>query len=433
MENLETTIKSPAAALIGDPARYGRVDESGTVYVQTTDGERVVGSYPGKTAEEALAYFVRKFEVVAAEVALLAARIVSGAMVPEDANQAVSKLRSQIEHLNGVGNIAALRASLEQIPSLIDEHRPAYEAKRAAETEAKAAKRAAALEAKEKLVTEAETLRDSNQWKVTGDRLKELLDEWKKAPRLDKKTDGELWKRFSSARNYFDKKRRQHFASLSKVQTEVKSVKEVIVSEAETLANSTDWVNTARRYKSLMDQWKATGRGKKADDAKLWSRFKTAQDTFFAAKNADLEKRSQSFSENLVKREAIVVEIESLLPITNLDEVRRKFRDLKSRYMKSGQVERGKRNALDRRVESVELSVKEAEQEQWRKSDPGAKARANEVVSQLRAAVADYESKAAKAEANGDLKKANELREAAAARAIWLAEAEKGLSEFNTN
>ncbi|MFM9141862.1 MAG: DUF349 domain-containing protein, partial [Actinomycetota bacterium] len=221
MENLETTIKSPAAALIGDPARYGRVDESGTVYVQTTDGERVVGSYPGKTAEEALAYFVRKFEVVAAEVALLAARIVSGAMVPEDANQAVSKLRSQIEHLNGVGNIAALRASLEQIPSLIDEHRPAYEAKRAAETEAKAAKRAAALEAKEKLVTEAETLRDSNQWKVTGDRLKELLDEWKKAPRLDKKTDGELWKRFSSARNYFDKKRRQHFASLSKVQTEV--------------------------------------------------------------------------------------------------------------------------------------------------------------------------------------------------------------------
>jgi hypothetical protein len=433
MDINETTIKSPAAALIGDPARYGRVDESGTVYVQTSDGERVVGSYPGKTAEEALAYFVRKFEVVAAEVALLAARIVSGAMVPEDANQAVAKLRSQIDHLNGVGNIAALRSSLEQIPSLIDEHRPAYEAKRAAELEAKAAKRAATLDAKEKLVAEAESLRESNQWKVTGDRLKELLDEWKKAPRLDKKTDGELWKRFSSARNYFDKKRRQHFASLSKVQTEVKSQKEIIVSEAEQLSNSTDWVNTARKYKSLMDQWKATGRGKKADDAKLWSRFKAAQDTFFAAKNADLEKRSASFAENLIKREGIVVEIESLLPITNLDEVRRKFRDLKARYMKSGQVERGKRNSLDRRVESVELSIKEAEQEQWRKSDPGAKARANEVVSQLRSAVADYEAKAARAESNGDLKKANELREAAAARAIWLAEAEKGLSDFTAN
>ena len=52
MENQESTIKSPAAALIGDPARYGRVDESGTVYVQTDDGERAVGSYPGKTPDK---------------------------------------------------------------------------------------------------------------------------------------------------------------------------------------------------------------------------------------------------------------------------------------------------------------------------------------------------------------------------------------------
>ena len=431
MESSESTIKSPAAALIGDPSRYGRVDEAGTVYVQTTDGERVVGSYPGKTPEEALAYFVRKFEVVAAEVALLAARIISGAMVPEDAQQAVAKLRNQIDHLNGVGNIAALRASLEQIPGLIDEHKPAFEAKRAAEAEAKAAKKAAALEAKERLVSEAESLRESTQWKVTGDRLKELLDEWKKAPRLDKRTDGELWKRFSSARNYFDKKRRQHFASLSKVQSEVKSIKESIVTEAENLANSTDWVATAKRYKALMDNWKSAGRGKKTDDAKLWTRFKSAQDSFFAAKNADLEKRSASFSENLTKREALVSEIETLLPIANLDEVKRKFRDLKGKYLKSGQVERGKRNALDRRVENVELTIKEAEQEQWRKSDPGAKARANDVVTQLRSAVAEYEAKAAKAESAGDFKKASDLREAAAARAVWLAEAEKGLSEFN--
>ncbi|MEJ0014665.1 MAG: hypothetical protein WDN07_03750 [Actinomycetota bacterium] len=68
----------------------------------TPEGERPVGSYPGKSAEEALAYFVRKFESVASEVALLAARIKSGAMVPSDAHAAVSKLKDQIAHLNGV-------------------------------------------------------------------------------------------------------------------------------------------------------------------------------------------------------------------------------------------------------------------------------------------------------------------------------------------
>ena len=430
MENNEQQINSPASALIGDPSRYGRVASDGTVFVQTSQGERAVGSYPGKTPEEALAYFVRKFEVVAAEVALLAARIVSGAMVPEDALQSVAKLRNQIDNLNGVGNLAALRASLEQIPSLIEESKPAFEARKAADQAAKAEKRAAALSLKEKIVSEAETLKESTQWKATSERLKELLDQWKKAPRLDKKSDSDLWKRFSSARNFFDKKRRQHFSTLTKQQSEIKSVKEKVVLEAESLANSTDWVNTARKYKTLMDSWKAAGRGKKNDDDKLWLRFKKAQDAFFAAKNADLEKRSVSYGENLIKREEIVKEIEALLPIKNLDETRRKFRDLKSKYMKSGQVERGKRNALDRRVDDVELTLKEAEQEQWRKSDPGAKARAAEVVAQLVAAVADYESKAAKAEAAGDTKKASELREAAAARSIWLAEAQKGLAEF---
>lgn len=432
MSAQDLPINSAAAALIGDPAKYGRVDDAGMVYVQTPDGERVVGSYPGKTPEEALAYFVRKFEVVAAEVALLAARIVSGAMVPDNALQAVNKLRNQVEHLNGVGNIAALKSSLEQIPSLIDEHRSAYEAKRQAEMEAKAAKRAAALEGKEKIVIEAESLKDSEQWKATGDRLKDLLEEWKKAPRLDKKSDTELWKRFSAARNHFDKKRRTHFASLSKKQSEVKGAKEKIVQEAEALANSTDWVATARRYKALMDQWKASGRGKKNEDAKLWERFKAAQDTFFAAKNSDLEKRSESFAENLVKKEALVSEIEALLPIANLDDAKRKFRDLKSKYAKAGMVDRNKKAQLDRKIENVELSLKEAEQDQWRRTDPGAKSRALEVVNQLIAAVADYEAKAARADAAGDSRKAAELREAASARSIWLAEAQRGLAEFSS-
>ncbi len=432
LDNQNSLPNSAAAALIGDPAKFGRVDENGTVFVRTNDGEKMVGSYPGKTPEEAPAYSVRKFEIVASEVALLAARIISGAMVPEDAHDAVRKLRNQVEHLNGVGNLEALKSSLEQIPPLIDEHRPAYEAKKAAEAEVKAAKRAATVAAKESLVTEAEALSESTSWKVTGERLKVLLEEWKKAPRLDKKTDGDLWKRFSSARNKFDKRRRTHFASLTAQQNEVKSTKEKIVTEAESLASSTDWVATARRYKALMDEWKATGRGKKNDDAKLWNRFKAAQDTFFAAKNSDLEKRGESMAANLEKREALVVEIEALLPIINLDDTRRKFRDLRSKLSKIGMIDKKKRAVLDKRVDIVEMTIKEAEQEQWRRSDPGARARANDVVNQLMAAVSDYEAKAARAEASGDAKKAAEHREAAAARRMWLSEAQKGLADFTT-
>ncbi len=56
---------SAASALVGDPSQFGRVAEDGIVYVRTPEGERAVGSYPGKSAEEALSYFVRKFESLA--------------------------------------------------------------------------------------------------------------------------------------------------------------------------------------------------------------------------------------------------------------------------------------------------------------------------------------------------------------------------------
>ena len=319
---------SAASALVGDPSRFGRVAEDGTVFVRTNDGEKPVGSYPGKTAEEALAYFVRKFEALASEVALTAARITSGAMVPQDAYEAVKKLRQQVRELNGVGDLEALAASVEQIEPLIEGHREAYEAKKAAEASAKAARREQIIIEKEKIVAEAESLALSESWKSTGDRLKTLLDEWKAAPRLDKKTDGDFWKRFSASRNKFDKRRRTHFAQLEAVSSVVASAKETIVIEAEKLATSTDWVATARRFKVLMDQWKAAGRGKKDDDTKLWNRFKAAQDQFFAAKNADLEKREVSMTANLIKREELLPKIEALVPFSDVKTTKAAFREL---------------------------------------------------------------------------------------------------------
>ena len=422
---------SAASALIGDPAKFGYVADDGTVFVRTPYGDKAVGSYPGKSAEEALQYFVRKFEALASEVAILAARIRSNAMVPTDAHEAVNKLRQQIIDSNVVGDLEALHASLNQLPEIIESNRAAYEAKKALEKAEREARRADALILKENIVNEAESIVDSESWKATGERLKELLEQWKAAPRLDKKSDGELWKRFSSARNKFDKRRRTHFASLDQAQKLVSTTKKELVEKAETLANSTDWVATARAYKALMDKWKAAGRGKASDDTKLWARFKQAQDTFFAAKNADLEKREGAMTENLAKRQALIPQIEALLPITDLDKARKDFRELMNQWSKIGITDRNKRAELDSRVDKVSEAIKEAEAEKWRRSDPSAKARAHDVVQQLTKAIAAYEEAAAKALAAGNHKKADEARAAAEARRSWLNQAEQGLAEFN--
>jgi len=433
MENTTTPNLSntgAAAALIGDPAKFGRVGEDGTVYVITPTGDRAVGSYPGKTADEALAYFVKKFEMAASEVALLAARIRSGAMVPSDAHEAVNKLRTQILELNGVGDLANLAQSLEKIPALITEHEGAYQARKAAQNAEREARKVEAAAIKEKIVAEAESLIESVAWKVTTARLKELLDDWKKAPRLDKKVDAALWKRFSSSRNKFDKRRRTHFSNLDSEQKKVATTKESIVKEAESLANSREWLNTAKKYKELMDQWKAAGRGKKSADTVLWNRFKTAQDTFFKAKNADMDKRKGSMVENLAKREAMIVEFEALLPITDFKSAKKKFYDLMGKWQKIGMTDRKKRASFEARIKKVEDEINELERNFQRKSDPSARAQANKVVQGLAEAIENYEKQAAKAEAAGQTAKAMVAREAAAARRGWLEEAQKGLTEF---
>jgi hypothetical protein len=431
-ESTESVSNGAAAVLIGDPAKFGKVADDGTVFVITSSGERAVGSYPGKSAEEALAYFVKKFEMVASEVALLAARIRSGAMVPSDAHEAVNKLRSQIATLNGVGDLEKLAQSLEKIPALIDEHAGAYEAKKQAQAAEKAARKIEITAQKERLVAEAEGLIDSVNWKATTERLKQLLEEWKKAPRLDKKADADLWKRFSSSRNKFDKRRRTHFAGLDAEQKKVASTKELIVKEADALINSKDWLKTAQKFKSLMDQWKAAGRGKKSTDTALWNRFKAAQDTFFAAKNADLEKRQGSMSENLIKREAMILEFEALLPVSDFKSARNKFRDLESKWRRIGMTDRKKLAALDSRIEKVSAAISELERNHARKNDPTAIAQANKVVRGLAEAIENYEKQAAKAEAAGQTAKAMLAREAAAARKVWLEEAKKGLTEFSS-
>jgi hypothetical protein len=179
-----------------------------------------------------------------------------------------------------------------------------------------------------------------------------------------------------------------------------------------------------------MDQWKAAGRGKRNDDAKLWARFKAAQDQFFAAKGADLEKREVSMSANLIKREEMLPKFEALVPFSDVKVAKAAFRELMGEWIKIGITNRDKRAALDARIAVIEEAIKSAEAELWRKSDPAAKARAADVVAQLSESIANYEKAAAKAQSAGNAKKAQEALDSAAARKVWLVEAEKSLAEF---
>jgi Domain of Unknown Function (DUF349) len=410
---------------------FGRVDEDGTVFVRTDDGERAVGSYPGATAEEALAYFGRKYDDLSAQISLFAQRLNGTEMSSRDIDSGIKRLREATAEPNAVGDLAALSSRVDALVARAGE-------KRAEASAAKAAVRAEHLTVRAALVEEAEKIAatpvERVQWRTDGQRMRELFDAWKvqqkDGPRLDRGPEEELWHRFSHARTTFDRHRRQHFAQLESVQSEVKTAKQALVKEAEALATSKDWGPTSAAYKRLMDRWKGAGRASRKDDDALWQRFRTAQDTFFAARNAVQSAEEEEFRANLAVKEALLVEAEAILPITDLAGAKESLRHVQERWETAGKVPRADIERVEQRIRRVEKTVRDAEEERWKRTNPEGRARAQSAVDQLEEALAAQHVKLEKAQAKGDGKAIADAEASIEARTAWLEQAKAALEEF---
>jgi uncharacterized protein YeaO (DUF488 family) len=403
---------------------WGRVAEDGTVFVRTKDGERAVGQWPDANPEEALAFYTRRYDALAFEVELLEQRVQAGTVSPDDARAAVKKVTGSIEDAQAVGDLDGLLTRLEALTPLVAQQRERRKAERAAKVEE-------ARSAKTKIATEAETIAAGTDWRHGVTRLRELLDEWKALPRLDKSSDDELWHRFSSARTTYTRHRKQHFAELSSKREEAAVVKERLAAEAESLAGSTEWGPTSGRFRDLMRQWKAAGPAPREVDDKLWARFRAAQDLFFGARDAVQAEENAEQVQNLQAKEALLTEIETILPVEDARTAREQLRDYLDRWDQIGKVPRDSMRAIDGRLRAVEQAVKAAEDEVWNRSNPEARARAEATVKQLQSLISDLEKQATKFESQGNTRKATEAREAIAARREWLTQAQNALNDFS--
>ncbi|MEU1332250.1 DUF349 domain-containing protein [Streptomyces sp. NPDC005865] len=403
---------------------WGRVDETGTVYVRTADGgERVVGSWQAGSPDEALAYFERKYDGLVVEIGLLERRVKTTDLSAKDAMTAIGHLREQVDEAHAVGDLDALGKRLDKLVESVESRREERKVQKAKQSDE-------ARHAKEALVTEAEELAQSEQWRAAGERLRALVDTWKGLPRLDRKSDDELWHRFSHARSAFSKRRKAHFASLDAQREDARKAKEKLVGEAEALSNSTDWGPTAARYRELMADWKAAGRAQREHEDDLWNRFRGAQDVFFAARSSVFAERDAEQGENLKLKEELADEAEKLVPVTDLKAARAAFRALNERWEAIGHVPRDARPKVEGRMHAVERALQESEEAEWRRTNPEARARAAGLTGQLQAAVDKLAEQIDKARTAGNDAKADKLQKELDGRQALLDQALKGLHEF---
>ena len=386
-----------AAPPASDPHRFGRVDPDGTVWLITASGERMIGSWQAGDVEAAFAHFGRRFDDLHTEVALLERRLASHTGDARKIKSAAATLAESLPSAHVLGDVDALAARLTAIVEHAGEEAQAERARRDEH-------RAEQIARKEALAGEAEELAaNSTQWKAAGDRLREILDEWRTISGLDRKTDDALWKRYSAARETFNRRRGSHFAELDRGRAGARQAKEALCERAEELSGSTDWGATAGTFRDLLNEWKAAGRAAKDVDDALWQRFKAAQDTFFAARNAANAERDAEFQSNATAKEALLAEAEQI-DVSDLDAARSALRAIGDKWDAIGKVPRERGPELERRLRVIEKKVRDAAQSGW--SDPEAQARAD----QFRVRAEQYERQAEKAAAAGKTKDAEQAR-----------------------
>jgi len=397
---------------------FGRVDETGNVYVFDAGVERLIGSQPAMTIEEAVAFYTKRFQDLADNVRILEQRAKAKAD-PKSIAKSAEKLIADLVSPAALGDLEALRVRVTAVKESLGEALAESAAKHAEAV-------AAAVVVREAIVIEAEKISAQDPQKInyknSTAKMTELFTAWqenqKSSVKIPKAKADELWQRFSKARNSFDAHKRSYFAAADQAAKAGKQAKLDLVVKAEALVAK--GAEGSAEYRDLLAAWKALPKTKLKTDDAHWARFKAAGDAIYAARSEKLAADDVAFSANLEAKLALLTEAEAIIVEGNLEAAKAAMKSINARWEKAGKVPRDQMRATEDRLKAVEAKIKRVEDELWRKSDPATIDRTNSVRTQLEAGIAKLEAELETAKATGDAAKIAKAQEALDTKKAWL-------------
>jgi len=173
---------------------------------------------------------------------------------------------------------------------------------------------------KESLIARAEEIKDSTDWRATGEAYKALFEEWKQVGATGKDSDDSLWARFIGAREHFNQRRSQHFEQRQEQWGANAALKQELIVKAHELSISDDWRATSEALRNLFTDWKEVGSAGRQQDEELWKQFRAAQQHFY-------DRRTAFYEDNKNRKEALVARAKEL---STSDEWDATFEEMKS-------------------------------------------------------------------------------------------------------
>jgi len=194
------------------------------------------------------------------------------------------------------------------------------------------------LDKKTELCEKAEALQHSVEWKKTTDAYQQLNEEWKKIGMVPKHRIEELWFRFSTAKDIFFNRKREHIEEIKTEQGDNLSKKLELVAKAEALKESKDWKKTTDAFNQLMEDWKKTGRVMAEKSDEVWNQFLEAKNHFFKNKDAYYSGIRVQLEDNYARKMAIVNHAEELQQTMDFELATKEFMDMFDEWKTIGRI-----------------------------------------------------------------------------------------------
>ncbi|MBW4096371.1 MAG: DUF349 domain-containing protein [Acidobacteria bacterium] len=162
----------------------------------------------------------------------------------------------------GRGTEDALWKRFRAARTVFDRHRRAY-------FSALDSNNAAAKDVKEALIVKAEELANSTDWGQAAGEYRRLMDEWKSAPRANRKEDDALWARFRGAQDKFFAARDEANAVIDAEYGKNLVVKEALLREAQDILPVRDLAAAKKALQAIRERWEGAGKVPRADMARV--------------------------------------------------------------------------------------------------------------------------------------------------------------------
>lgn len=137
------------------------------------------------------------------------------------------------------------------------------------------------------LCEQAETLKDSTEWRKTADKLVALQKEWKTIGAVAKKHSDNVWHRFQQACDSFFENRKKNLTdSRSEEQANLKAKREII-EQLKAIPADTPRAEAMPKVKELQAKWQEIGHVPFREKDKVYEEYRALCDTFYTRSRND--------------------------------------------------------------------------------------------------------------------------------------------------